>query len=122
MWGTRRPVEGLELSRRHVRHTRIYRLAILNIYFCCVVLVTIPRPDDGLTSSCAKSAGRYAAWAFICHSSLLHFRTTKLEAGDCSAAAFSATISRMSGAASYSASSTAFLSVSEDDGQLPQVP
>jgi len=47
-----------ELSRWQVRHTRVYRFAILNIDSRCIVFVSIHRSDNGLTSRRAKSAGR----------------------------------------------------------------
>jgi hypothetical protein len=47
-----------DLCRRHVRHTRVYWFAILNIDSCCIVFVSIYRSDNGLTSRRAQRARR----------------------------------------------------------------
>src|ERR1700722_1045690 len=46
------------LSRRHARHTRVYRFAIVHVNSRCIVFVSIYRSDDGRTLRRARSAGR----------------------------------------------------------------
>ena len=46
-----------ELSRWQVRHTRVYRFAILNINSCRIVFVSIHRSDYGPTLRRASAGG-----------------------------------------------------------------
>jgi hypothetical protein len=77
-------------------HAGVYRLARFDIDTRCIVFLAI----DGLAKWCLRMRRSHSSWLWIRHRISPYFSMTRLEVWEGSGAAFSATISRMSGAAS----------------------
>jgi hypothetical protein len=84
------------LSRRHMGHAGVYRLARLDIDTRCIVFKAV----DGLARWSFRKGRSGSRCLWIRHRVSPYFSTTRLEVWEGSTAAFSATISRISGAAS----------------------
>ncbi len=84
------------LSRRHMGHAGVYRLARLDIDTRRIVFKAI----DGFANWSLRNGRSGSRCLWIRHRVSPYFSTTRLEVCEGSAAAFSATISRISGAAS----------------------